>query len=145
MRKMKVLSLIATMFIVSTFTLFAGTRIDKFNVAGKCDMCKSRIEKAALAVEGVSNATWNKETQVMVVAFDETKTDVHKIQMAIAKVGHDTEMHKAKDEDYNKLEGCCRYDRSGTKIETKGHENHQHSGCTRSQMNSSNGSCCDKK
>ncbi|MDF1546731.1 MAG: heavy-metal-associated domain-containing protein [Bacteroidales bacterium] len=145
MKKMKVFSLVAIMFIVSTFTLFAGVKIDKFKVAGNCDMCKTRIEKAALAVEGVSNATWSPKTKVMVVMFDEKKTNAHKIQMAIAKVGHDTEMHKAEDEDYNKLQGCCRYDRSGTKTKTKGHEGHEYSGCTRSQMNTGSGSCCDKK
>jgi mercuric ion binding protein len=32
--------------------------------------------------------------------------------MAIAAVGYDTEMHKAKDEVYNKLPECCKYDRS---------------------------------
>ena len=31
--------------------------------------------------------------------------------MAIAKVGRDTEMHKAKDEVYKGLSGCCQYDR----------------------------------
>jgi hypothetical protein len=59
------------------------------------------------------------------VKFDDTKTDVHKVHMAIAKVGHDTEMHKAKDEVYNELPGCCKYDRA-EKGDDHSHEGHQH-------------------
>ena len=60
------------------------------------------------------------------VSFDSSKTDVHKVHMAIAKAGHDTEMHKAKDETYNALPGCCKYDRTEAKKEGTGHEGHQH-------------------
>ena len=35
--------------------------------------------------------------------------------MAVAKVGHDTDMHKATDEAYNKLPSCCKYDRTAEK------------------------------
>jgi hypothetical protein len=31
--------------------------------------------------------------------------------MAIANSGHDTKMHKASDEVYDKLPGCCKYER----------------------------------
>jgi len=37
--------------------------------------------------------------------------------MALAKTGHDAEMHKAKDETYNALIGCCQYDRAPVKKE----------------------------
>jgi hypothetical protein len=41
--------------------------------------------------------------------------------MAIANAGHDTEMHKATDEAYNKLPGCCKYERAkaGMKMDGK--------------------------
>jgi periplasmic mercuric ion binding protein len=48
-----------------------------------------------------------------------------KIEMAIAKAGHDTPHHKAKDEVYNELPGCCKYDRTEEKKEDS-HEGHQH-------------------
>ena len=35
--------------------------------------------------------------------------------MAIAKVEHDTDMHKATDEVYDNLPGCCKYERPKTK------------------------------
>jgi periplasmic mercuric ion binding protein len=108
--KTKVLSLVV-MFVLGTFTVFAGEKTEKFKVKGNCGMCEKRIEKAALSVDGVSKADWNKETKIIAVVLDEEKTDVHKVHMAIAKAGHDTEMHKAKDEVYNELPGCCKYDR----------------------------------
>ena len=123
--KTKVLSLVV-MFVLGTFTVFAGEKTEKFKVKGNCGMCEKRIEKAALSVDGVSKADWNKETKMMKVAFDDSKTDVHKVHMAIAKAGHDTEMHKTKDEVYDKLPGCCKYDRTETKNEMERHEGHHH-------------------
>jgi copper chaperone CopZ len=93
----------------------------KFKVYGNCGMCESRIEKAAMSVDGVSFADWDKVTKMINVKFDKSKTDAHKIQMVIANSGHDTEMHKAKDEVYNKLPGCCHYERSPKK-----HMGHKH-------------------
>jgi len=68
--------------------------------------------KVVNAVEGVAKADWDKETKKLEVVLDDSKTDVHKVEMAIAKVGHDTEMHKATDEANNELPGSSKYDRS---------------------------------
>ena len=123
--KTKVLSLVS-MFLLGTSLLFAQSKTEKFEVKGNCGMCETRIEKAAKTVEGVTAADWDKETKILEVSFDESKTSVHKVQMAIAKVGHDTPMHKAKDEVYNALPGCCQYDRTEVKKEVSGHEGHKH-------------------
>ena len=97
---------------VSAFSLLAqDVKTEKFEVAGNCGMCKTRIEKAANSVDGVTSADWNQETKTLEVSFNKEKTDVHQIQMAIAKVGHDTPMHKAPDEVYEELPGCCKYER----------------------------------
>ena len=40
--------------------------------------------------------------------------------MAIAKAGHDTDMHKASKEVYDKLPACCKYDRK------EGHDHGDH-------------------
>ena len=47
----------------------------------------------------------------MKVKFNPEKTDLEKIQQAIAFVGYDTELFKATDESYNKLHHCCKYER----------------------------------
>ena len=121
--KTKILSLVV-MFVFVTFMVFAADKTEKFEVKGNCGMCEKRIEKAALSVDGVSKADWSKETKKLEVVFDDAKSDVHKVHMAVAKVGHDTEMHKAKDEVYNKLPGCCKYDRTEAKHDS--HAGHKH-------------------
>ncbi len=121
--KTKVLSLV-TLFLMGAFTVFAADKTEKFEVKGNCGMCEKRIEKAALSVDGVSKADWNKETKQIEVVLDDTKTNVHQVHLAIAKVGHDTELHKANDEVYNKLPGCCKYDR--TEKEEDPQLEHQH-------------------
>jgi copper chaperone CopZ len=112
--KTKVLSLVA-LFIMGAFSVFAANKTEKIEVKGNCGMCEKRIEKAASAVEGVSKADWNKETKKLEVTFDDAKTSLDKVEIAITKVGHDTPHHKAKDEVYNELPGCCKYDRTEAK------------------------------
>jgi len=114
-------SLIGIILFVST-SGFAQSKTEKFKVFGNCGMCESRIEKAAKAVEGVTKADWDKETKMIEVTFDESKTDVHKIHEAIAEVGHDTKLHKAKDETYDNLPGCCKYDRPSNEENKSGHK-----------------------
>lgn len=82
----------------------------KFKVYGNCGMCEKRIEKAA-KIEGVSSADWDEDTKMLIVRFDETKVKPSKIQAAVAAVGHDTDKVRADDKVYNKLHGCCQYDR----------------------------------
>jgi copper chaperone CopZ len=123
--KTKVLSLVSV-FLLGTSMVFAQAKTEKFEVKGNCGMCEKRIEKAAKAVEGVTEADWIQETKMLDVSFDESKTTGHKVQMAIAKVGHDTPMHKATDEVYKELPGCCKYDRTEIKGEGTNHEGHKH-------------------
>ena len=80
-----------------------------FSVSGNCDMCRERIEKAALSVNGVSIAVWHINTKKLSVDFDSTRTTLTNIQKAIAKVGHDTELFKADDVTYKSLPECCHY------------------------------------
>lgn len=82
-----------------------------FKVSGNCGMCERRIEKASESQEGVVSAEWNKKTKITKVTFDSTKTNVHNIQLAIAGVGHNTELYRATNEIYNGLPGCCQYTR----------------------------------
>lgn len=98
-------------------------KTEKFKVHGNCGMCEKRVELAANAVDGVSAADWDKKSMVMTVTYDQSKTDVHKVQSAIAKAGHDTEMHRASDETYSKLHSCCKYKRAEIKTESSGSQN----------------------
>ena len=81
-----------------------------FGVRGNCGMCKSTIEKAANAVDGVSNATWDVDKKKIDVFFDDSKTDAMAIHNAIAASGYDTEKIAGSEDAYNGLPGCCKYD-----------------------------------
>jgi len=109
--KTKLLSFLM-LITLSSLTLLAGpVKTEKFKVAGNCGMCKTRIEKAAKSVDGVTEADWNKDTKMIEVSFDAAETKIQKVHEAIANVGHDTELVKADDETYANLPSCCHYDR----------------------------------
>jgi copper chaperone CopZ len=79
-----------------------------FKVFGNCGMCEKRIETAALGVEGVESADWDKVTKMMKVTYA-SGVNIHTVHQAIADVGHDTEGHKASDDVYSNLPECCLY------------------------------------
>jgi len=122
--KKSIFSLVVMFFIVGTMSVFAQSKTEEFKVYGNCGMCETRIENAAKSVNGVTTADWDKETKMIEVSFDASKTDVHKVHKAIAKVGHDTDMHKADDKVYNALPGCCQYERNT--VDDKKKHKHKH-------------------
>lgn len=85
----------------------------KYNIEvnGNCEICKKRIEKAAFSVAGVKSAEWHVDDHMLHLIINEEKCSVQDVEKAIAKVGHDTDDVKATEEDYNKLHGCCKYER----------------------------------
>jgi copper chaperone CopZ len=110
--KTKSIMLVAGLLLFSMTSLFANVaKTEKIKVYGNCGQCKTRIEKAAKSVQGVSKATWIDADEMLTVTFDDTKTTVAKIEEAVAKAGHDTDNMKATDKAYNALPGCCKYDR----------------------------------
>ena len=96
----------------------AQTKIDTIKVYGECGMCKSRIQKT-LKIDGITNAVWNTETKMLVVEYDAAKITNDEIQKKIAAVGHDTEKYSADDKVYEKLPGCCHYERKKTEIKNE--------------------------
>lgn len=111
-------------FAMTCMTVSAQDKTETFKVSGNCGMCKRKIEKAA-TTDGVSAAVWNKDTKMITVTYDAAKISNAKIQQNIAAVGYDTEKFKADDKVYDKLPGCCKYDRdskAGKKEDPSGHK-----------------------
>lgn len=103
---------IAMMFVAALAvcaSVQAKTVKKSFKAQGQCEMCQARIQKAAKGVPGVLTASWNKDTKVCNVVFDDSKTNLNKIEKAVAAAGHDTDKAKASAAAYNKLPGCCKY------------------------------------
>lgn len=86
------------------------TQTTTLKVWGKCEMCKSRIEKIALS-SGAESADWNIKTKSLKVVFNPGLSSIDYISDKLAKAGHDTGLRSAKDKAYNALPGCCKYER----------------------------------
>ncbi len=107
--RMKKIILVLT-FLVGTVTFAQNKNAQAtIEVDGVCNMCKERIEKAAIKAKGVKIANWDVNTHELKLIFDERKTSLTKIQQSIAEVGHDTKEIKATDEAYHALHTCCLY------------------------------------
>ena len=86
------------------------SKTESVKVWGNCGMCQTRIEKAAKEA-GAATAKWDHETNMLAVSYNHSKTSINKIETKVASVGHDTKSVKAKDEVYDNLHGCCKYER----------------------------------
>ena len=80
-------------------------------VNGNCEICKKRIEKAAFSVKGVKSADYHIDDKTLHLIINEVKCSSLDVKNAIAKAGHDSDEVKATDADYDKLHGCCQYER----------------------------------
>ncbi len=85
--------------------------IEKVKIYGNCGMCESTIEKAG-NVSNIASVDWNKDTKIATISYDANKTNQDEILKRIALVGYDSEKFLAPTEVYNKLHGCCKYERN---------------------------------
>ncbi len=105
----KIITIIALVFV--TASSFAQEKNKKMtmDVDGVCEMCKMRIEKAALGVKGVKYALWDISSHQLSLIMNESKTNAMEVKTALVAVGHDTKELKATEEAYNKVMPCCKY------------------------------------
>ena len=113
MKTIKILLLSSVCAAMAITSSAQKTKTETFNVSGNCGMCEAKIEKAAKTA-GASYAEWNSETKVLTVKYNSSSSNLAKIQKNIADAGYDNAGAKAKDESYNKLHSCCKYDRAET-------------------------------
>jgi len=108
--------MLAIIFAFTTIFSFGQEKNKKITmeVDGVCEMCKMRIEKAALGVKGVKYALWDIPSHQLSLIIDERKTDPMKIKTAIVAVGHDTKELKATEEAYDEVHPCCKYRENNT-------------------------------
>jgi hypothetical protein len=111
---MKTLKIFSTLLIccaIATTSFSQKTKTETFQVSGNCGMCETKIEKAAKSA-GATYADWNKDTKVITVKYNSTSSNLAKIQKGIADVGYDNAGAKSTTEAYDKLHGCCKYERT---------------------------------
>ncbi len=112
MKTMKLWSLAIAGLFLSQIAV-AQNKTETFKVSGNCGMCKTRIEKAA-AKAGAQTASWDMDKKEITVTYSSSSTSTAKIQQTIAEAGHDNAGARATNEAYDKLHGCCKYDRTAS-------------------------------
>jgi copper chaperone CopZ len=80
-------------------------------IYGNCGMCKRTIEGALNGVEGVHSAEWDIKSGMLAVVYEADKVSEDDIKAKVAAVGYDSDTHRAADEVYAALHGCCQYER----------------------------------
>lgn len=119
-----------TKVILGAFLLFAtfvsaqNLSKNQFQVKGNCEMCKERIETTAKKA-GAKSAQYSIDSQTLTIETSE-KVSPEDVLKKVAEAGHDNEKFKAPNETYEKLPGCCHYDRD-LKTDNSNVENHNHS------------------
>lgn len=93
-----------------THTSRLQVKTETLKVSGKCQMCKSRIEKTAIE-NGAASADWDLKVQMLTIVFDPSVTSAENISYKLLKAGHDSGGNRAKNKAYNALPECCKYDR----------------------------------
>lgn len=110
---MKSLNIIAALLAFASTNAAAqinNAKTETVKVYGNCGMCKETIEKAGNAKK-VAKVEWNEDTKLATITYDESKTNKDAILKRIALSGYDNESFLAPDDAYNKLPGCCQYER----------------------------------
>ena len=95
---------------MNTHMIMSPDKTATLKVWGKCEMCKTRIEKLAMD-NGATTADWNIKTKMLTVNFNPARTSLENISSKLAKAGHDTGINSARDKAYNALPDCCKYER----------------------------------
>lgn len=80
-------------------------------IDGDCPMCEKTIEKVAY-VKGEAEADWDVDAKTARITFDSTRTTLDAVLQRIAHAGYDSEHYLAPKEAYDKLPGCCQYERT---------------------------------
>ncbi|MDF2385162.1 cation transporter [Nostoc ellipsosporum NOK] len=145
MKSVKIFFLFACMAVAGIAS--AQTKTETIAVAGNCGMCKKTIEKSAKA-GGAASADWNEEKKVLTVKYNSKTTDLAKIQQQVAAAGYDTRDVKASDAAYDKLHGCCKYDRGALPQSVSAADKKTEASCcskegkTAKNEKGEKGSCC---
>lgn len=118
MKTLRIFPVLALLMAFSGFSFAQDMKSECFQVSGNCGMCKAKIEKAAKEA-GATDASWSTDTKQLTVKYSSTSTNTAKIQQKIAAVGYDNAGARATDDAYDKLHGCCKYDRTASVTKTE--------------------------
>lgn len=85
----------------------AKSVVKEIKVKGQCGECKDRIEKA-LDLPGISFATWNVDSKVLTIRFNNSRFTIDQIHKIISDLGYATGEVEANKTAEDALPKCCR-------------------------------------
>ncbi len=91
-----------------------NAKTETVKIFGNCGMCKKTIEKAGNS-QNIATVNWDKDTKIATLTYDSALTNQDEILKRVAIAGYDSEKNKAPEASYNKLPGCCQYERESIK------------------------------
>lgn len=74
----------------------------------QCKICKKNIETAVKKLDGIEDINVVVKEKLAHINFDNSKTDLSKIENAITASGYDANDKKADQEAYKDLDDCCK-------------------------------------
>lgn len=109
----KRLTLILVLLAFTSINLNANSIVDEKTVvislpSIQCGTCVKTIKKALGKVKGVIEIQVDLENHKAAITFDDSKTSVEKLEVAITTAGYDANDKPAVAEAYDKLSSCCK-------------------------------------
>lgn len=90
----------------------SNARTVTVKVYGNCGICKTTIEKAG-SKNKLYETVWNADSKMAAITYDGKRTTADAVLKNIALAGYDNTGFLAPDDIYDKLQGCCKYERGG--------------------------------
>lgn len=87
-----------------------NAKTETVKIYGNCGMCEKTIEKAG-NLKKIAKVDWDVDTKMASITYDAKQTNQDAILKRIALSGYDSDKFLAPDNVYDKLHGCCQYDR----------------------------------
>jgi copper chaperone CopZ len=73
-----------------------------------CETCGMKFKTEMLKIKGVKAYQLDDENMTFTIFYNEKKTDLQTIKVAISKLGYDADEVKADPEAYEGLDDCCK-------------------------------------
>lgn len=108
MRKTLIPFVILCTLLLNGFLLAGEKTVEISLPTIQCGTCVKTIGKALNKLEGFTNIDIDIENHKATVTFDDTKTDLSKIEDAISGAGYDANDKKADQTAYSNLHACCK-------------------------------------
>lgn len=112
---MRILLILVTLFSFTAAPFAAGAPLNDgktkkitIKTSAVCGMCKTTIEKALNAVEGVKDADLDVVTKKVKIKYDESKVDAATLRQAISAAGYDADEIPARKKAFDALDDCCK-------------------------------------